>query len=721
MKKFSPILLIGLLAGLLTMVSCGQAPQKAEFVVQVSLGGWNSADYTAEEVIGRIREVNALIPVKKVIIGWSIDKDVYRQVGEYLHQNDIQMLLWLPVFAETEEVCENVPAVDLAGVIPANYDLAAGEGFRFNCPTRPQTAANVIAIYDNHFKDCGFDGVFLDRIRTQSFVSGVSGVLSCGCPYCKEAFKAEGVDLDAVLAAYNEKGDAFFSVTGYVPESGFTFADPVASAYFKAKGHVVSGAVAAIADSFHERGLEVGMDLYAPFMAPFVGQDYSILSKHADFIKPMLYRQTFAPAGMGFEYDLLRKAVPGAQGYPEFKMDVDFLDSQLKAMEPYACGKYPGIEINYREKVVPTSPEYVTESLETVMRHGFDGAVLSWNIMEAPDSHISCLDPNSLQNNIKVTRIWDSEKHCAFTSLTSFEGRYYVAFREAGSHIFEADGSARGQIRILESRNGKEWKSVACLSKEGYDLRDPSLSVTPDGRLLVSMGGSVYVDKKLVGRDPMYSESNDGRTFSNPEPIEIVSPNATGEDWLWKVDWYGDTGYGVVYSEANKEIDPDNTTIVFLVKTKDGVHYEDVTKINLPGFPNEASVHFLPDGRMLMLLRQESLDRQGIWGVSEPPYTDWKLTKIGFQVGGPNFIVLNDSTIIAGTRSYLIPGSYRTMLLKGGLDGHFEQMAVLPSNGDTSYPGFLVVGDELWVSYYSSHATPKAAVYLAKIPLKSLY
>ena len=31
------------------------------------------------------------------------------------------------------------------------------------------------------------------------------------------------------------------------------------------------------------------------------------------------------------------------------------------------------------------------ESLEAVLRHGFDGAVLSWNIMEAPDSHIACL------------------------------------------------------------------------------------------------------------------------------------------------------------------------------------------------------------------------------------------------------------------------------------------------------------------------------------------
>jgi len=380
-----------ILCTLLALVACGKKPAEPGYIVQVSLGGWNHADYTADQIVDRIDAVAAKIPVKKVIIGWTVDKDIYARVGEYLHAHDIEMLLWLPVFAETEEMCDNEPAVDLNGEIPANYDLAAGEGFRFNCPSRPENAANVVAIYDGHFADCGFDGVFLDRIRTQSFVSGVSGVLSCGCPVCAEKFVAEGVDLEAVRTAWAEKGDAFFSVTGYEPLGGFTFAEPLAAAYFEAKGHVVSGAVASIADSLRARGLKVGMDLYAPFMAQFVGQDYAILSRHADFIKPMLYRQTFAPAGMGFEYDLLKKAVPGAEGYPDFAMDTDFLHSQLQAMEPYACGKYPGIEINYREVVAPTSPEYVTESLDAVMQHGFDGAVLSWNIMEAPDSHISCL------------------------------------------------------------------------------------------------------------------------------------------------------------------------------------------------------------------------------------------------------------------------------------------------------------------------------------------
>ena len=387
MKRIAYLIIV-----LSALLACKTEPEaKPSYIVQVSLGGWDSPDYTAEQIIGRIDTVSSLIPVGKVIIGWSLDKEIYRKVGSYLHSKDIKMLLWLPVFAETEEMCDNSPAVDLWGNIPANYDLAAGEGFRFNCPSDKQNAANIVAIYDNHFSDCGFDGIFLDRIRTQSFVSGVCGVLNCGCPICAERYKAEGIDLDAVKAEWDAVGDSFLSVTGYSPSGGFTFENPLAADFFRAKGHIVSGAVADIADTFRSRGLEVGMDLYAPFMAPFVGQDYEILAAHADFIKPMLYRQTFAPAGMGFEYDLLLKAVPDAKGYPELTMDLDFLNSQLEAMEPWTCAKYPGIEINYRDGIVPTSPEYVTESLAAVMSHGFDGAVLSWNIMEAPLAHLDCL------------------------------------------------------------------------------------------------------------------------------------------------------------------------------------------------------------------------------------------------------------------------------------------------------------------------------------------
>ena len=139
--------------GLLAMAACQTRPAEPAYIVQVYLGGWETPDYAADRIISRIDSVSQMIPVKKVIIGWSLDKDIYRQVGDYLHSKDIRMLLWLPVFAETEEICDNTPAVDLWGRVPANYDLAAGEGFRFNCPTDSQNAAHIVALYDHCFSD----------------------------------------------------------------------------------------------------------------------------------------------------------------------------------------------------------------------------------------------------------------------------------------------------------------------------------------------------------------------------------------------------------------------------------------------------------------------------------------------------------------------------------------------------------------------------------------
>ena len=51
-----------------------------------------------------------------------------------------------------------------------------------------------------------------------------------------------------------------------------------------------------------------------------------------------------------------------------------------------------------------------------------------------------------------------------------------------------------------------------------------------------------------------------------------------------------------------------------------------------------------------------------------------------------------------------------------GEDGHFEPRVLVPSAGDTSYPGMLIHGDKLWTSYYASHEG-KSAIYLARIPL----
>ena len=57
MKRF-----VLLVAALLLLSACREQQAAPAYIVQVSLGGWNSPDYTAESIIDRIDSVNRLIP-----------------------------------------------------------------------------------------------------------------------------------------------------------------------------------------------------------------------------------------------------------------------------------------------------------------------------------------------------------------------------------------------------------------------------------------------------------------------------------------------------------------------------------------------------------------------------------------------------------------------------------------------------------------------------------
>ena len=315
------------------------------------------------------------------------------------------------------------------------------------------------------------------------------------------------------------------------------------------------------------------------------------------------------------------------------------------------------------------------------------------------------------RTTVTVDKIWDEGTHAAFTSLIKVNGKYYCSFREGYSHIFDAEGRAEGKVRILESKDGRKWKSVACIGMEGIDLRDPQLSVMPDGRMMVTIGGSVYRERRLVSCVPMVCFSHDGREFSVPQPIVIDERTKTTHDWVWRVTWHGDVGYGVNYSEARQDT-------ISLLRTRDGIHYELVTMMGISGTPTETMIRFMPDGRMLMMVRRDGADQQGYWAVSQPPYTQWQWKPMGFCVGGQDFVVSEEGNVIVATRTYFVPGHCKTALLSGTIHGDWEEIYVLPSDGDTSYPGILIEKDKVWVSYYSStEKAGKAAIYLAKLPL----
>jgi hypothetical protein len=301
-----------------------------------------------------------------------------------------------------------------------------------------------------------------------------------------------------------------------------------------------------------------------------------------------------------------------------------------------------------------------------------------------------------------VERIWDAAPHNAFTDLLRVGNRLYCTFREGERHVFGRDG----RIRVIVREDGGPWRSVALLEEPGVDLRDPKLSLSPDGRVVVSCGGSTYEGRTLVRRGSRVVFSDlSGDAFGPVRPVVIDESIRSDDDWLWRVTWVRDTAYGVVYQPRGEASD------LHLAASRDGVYYDHVTTFELDGAPNETTLRLNARGEMVALVRRERGDRRAYLGTAAPPFEDWSFSPLPEPLGGPNLIALDDRAWLVAGRRYGADGP-RTILARLGADGAWKTIATLPSAGDTSYPGLVRDGGTLLMSYYSSHED-KTAVYLA--------
>lgn len=318
---------------------------------------------------------------------------------------------------------------------------------------------------------------------------------------------------------------------------------------------------------------------------------------------------------------------------------------------------------------------------------------------------VVCIFTNASAQNLALKKVYsvsNEAPHSAFTDLIKHKKVFYCVFREGNGHIPHGE-NGDGVIKIRTSKNGKKWQTLVVLEKEGVDLRDPKISVMPNGNLMALMGGSVYRDGKYISRATHVSFSEDGKTFSDPTPVDI---DKFDEHWLWRVTWHGDTGYGISYFGQPSQ--------AALLATKDGVNYKVIKKFGLDGQPNEGTIRFDGD-KMIVLLRTAGKDNRAVVGNALPPYDNWEWNTLDIFLGGPEFTVLGDKLIAAGRKHPEKEGeTVATVVGAFDLQGNWKEYFKVPSNNDTSYPGMVVDKKKIWMSYYSGHQG-NTAIYIAEI------
>lgn len=325
-----------------------------------------------------------------------------------------------------------------------------------------------------------------------------------------------------------------------------------------------------------------------------------------------------------------------------------------------------------------------------------------------------------------VRKIWDNGTHSAFTDLLRFNDEWIVGFREASGHVPGTDGV----VRLISSRDGKDWESIAVIAEEGVDLRGPHLDVDPDVRITLFCGASIYkpgstsTERVFESNRSRVFFSTDGRQWTPPKLVSIEN------EWPWRLTWHKGTGYAVsrplsmgLSKDGVWRLGGTTPAPATLWKTQDGIQFEKmlVLDVNPEYCPSESTIRFLSDDSMVILVRCNN--GRARYGHAPAPYTNWKWTDFGTQVGGPNIWVLPDVRVVYSVRD--IRDNDRKCVVGFVENGAAGPPLTLPSDEDCAYTGLWFENGTLYASYYSVEPGKftgwyegHAAIYWAEIEVQ---
>lgn len=364
-------------------------------LIQIYTGGVSGRNISTQQIAQKLGVLENS-RIDGIIVGWSLEHQIYRWLRDYTKERGIELYLWFQVLSEFKGL-GNFKAVESLHGKPLQSAVFDGdEEFSFYCPSHPDTCRALLNIYETYFSEIAFDGVFLDRIRFPSHGSDSNALFSCTCPYCMEKLAKTGIgtaDIEEARRQIQEdmKKGAVFNIREY-KDGKYSFYSGQLEAYLSARTDLITGIVKTLSEYFREKGLKVGLDLFAPFLAVFVGQDYKELSGVADFIKPMLYRHTYTPAGMQYELEGMACGRAGDMKQIVGMEDgglTDFMEKELRTAQMLAgCDVYAGMEVHTAKGLPLVETRAVREGVELTEKMKCVGRVASWNILETSGENL---------------------------------------------------------------------------------------------------------------------------------------------------------------------------------------------------------------------------------------------------------------------------------------------------------------------------------------------
>jgi len=382
------------------------------------------------DVINTFAKVKNKIKLDGVLVGFSTDPILYDESIKIIHELGAKAYLWYGVFADIGEdikIPQDAYMVNFRGDINPSWGKIQSENFQFVCPNHQfiddVVVPNTLQLVDKH----GFDGIFLDRIRYPSFITGIDNQFCCFCEWCQKKAEKQALDLDKVKIRINQLLE---KIKNLMDKELLNFGNKIRnsslrqvvssssslSKFYEFRENSVIAIVKKIYDKMHERKKEVGLDLFSPSLSPFVSQNYPLLSNFGDWIKTMSYCFGKGPAALPFEAGLLVEMLHqlnpklSDEALEAFISDIIGTDIRLlwrddKKIEPaidiltaemnkvhniynIKIPVYPGFEAVNLPGICDVGPSQMKQYGDAYQKLDLDGFILCWTLPLIADENI---------------------------------------------------------------------------------------------------------------------------------------------------------------------------------------------------------------------------------------------------------------------------------------------------------------------------------------------
>ena len=420
------------------LADCQDSPPAEERILMsaFTLAAQVSTSHTARDSLSvtsvrkALQAAQEVMPFNILITGSRELPDIFRELTSSSSRASAEVYLWYNLLSDYPDQSIDEYIINSRGEVCTGWGGWTAQGqneveetFIFSCPNHPEARRKTIASLKALLLAYPFDGVFLDKFRFPSPANGLQMVLSCFCPYCQQKAQSQGLDLERVRA---ELGDLILSDprdgSGALKNPTVWLDDlfidrPILSQFIRFRCESIYSLVKDVRSLVNQMGRKLALDLFTPFLAPLVGQDYGSLSHLADWAKPMTYRKAYGPAGFRLEVESLIKGIQSmyhlpiesalewmGRYYPNVTLanynrmveQVVPLDWMRQEIQHAVQSFYPkpiimGLETVNFPGVIETTPAMVREMVAVGIENNVQGAVISWDLLSTPLENISAI------------------------------------------------------------------------------------------------------------------------------------------------------------------------------------------------------------------------------------------------------------------------------------------------------------------------------------------